>query len=422
MDENKLSRLNQCIVNKINFISGTVTPVQSNKNNSPHIIQDIESLDIGIRYLYQMYEKHNKELTLSIQPKYMGSRINMYLFNTDHMTKSYCVTRNGFVYKNKQIDQEINKEIDRMHKLLTKFMTDNKVKLIILDGEMLPWTALGQGLIDNEFMPVDKGLEIEIELMKKYKFDEQMIKIKELYTKIHNVYTSESPIIAIEKFGQHVVKDYEKQKDLMFFLNTSDSEALYSTYHKQMELYAMNKSNIQYKPFGILKICFEDGTERIPLVDHSYSQSEMYQMLHDPILINDSDNQMIITLNSDNLNKSIDQIKEYFNNLTIDNGYEGIVIKPDYVISGLLPMMKCRNTSYLTIIYGYDYMIEPKLSRLIKNKTTGGKIKQSIKEFELGMQMLKIKYNDISDSNEFKQIMTKYLFNEDIGLNLDPRL
>jgi hypothetical protein len=422
MDESKLKRLGQCITNKINFISGTVTPAQSNKNNAPHNIQDIEALDIGIRYLYQMYEKHQKELTVSVQPKYMGSRINMYLFNTDHMNKSYCVTRNGYVYKNKQIDQEICQEIDRMHRLLTKFMTERKIRLMILDGEMLPWTALGQGLIDNEFLPVDKGLEKEIELMKTYNFDEQIKKLKELYTNIHDVYTLESPIIAVEKFGQHVVKDYEKQKDLMYFLNTSDTETLYTTYHKQMELYAMDKSRIQYKPFSILKICFEDGSESIPLVDHSYSQSKMYQMLHDSESDDNSDNQLIIRLSSDTLDLSIGKIKEYFNNLTIEKGYEGVVIKPDYIINGLLPMMKCRNTSYLTIIYGYDYMIEPKLSRLIKNKTTGGKIKQSIKEFELGIQMLKVKYDDISESDEYKQILTKFLYNEDIGLKLDPRL
>ena len=39
---------------------------------------------------------YSNKLTLSIQPKYMGSRLNMYLFKEDYLNKSYCITRNGY--------------------------------------------------------------------------------------------------------------------------------------------------------------------------------------------------------------------------------------------------------------------------------------------------------------------------------------
>jgi len=392
MDDIKIKRLNTCIKNRVNFISGTVSPAQSNKIKSDvkveHNINDIELLDIGIKYMFNMYIKHQKSLTLSVQPKYMGSRLNMYLYREEYLSKSYCVTRNGFI-----CHVNVDTIINEMHNRLNKFMEDNKIKMIIIDGELLPWSLLGKGLIEHEFLPVDKGLETEIELMEKFDFDSQLAKIK----------------LAEEKY---------KIKDSKYLHDLATTKSLYKTYNEQMKLYAEDKP-ICYKPFGILKIVYDDNTESIPLLDNKYSQSEMYTILHDKTDLID---QIVIEITNENFDDSLKQIKSYFNKLTIDQGYEGIVFKPDYVLPGLLPMMKCRNTSYLTIIYGYDYMIEPKLSRLIENKTTANKIKQSIKDFELGMEMLKIKYDDIKDSDEYKKIVMKYLYNEEIGEKLDPRL
>src|SRR6185503_6973795 len=105
----------KCISNKVNFISGTVSPAQSGKprkytgkyssknktkidtTNKPPAdtkIDDIESLSVGINYILETY---GSEVTLSIQPKFMGSRLNVYLFRDDHLKKSYCVTRNGYL-------------------------------------------------------------------------------------------------------------------------------------------------------------------------------------------------------------------------------------------------------------------------------------------------------------------------------------
>jgi len=66
--------------------------------------------------------------------------------------------------------------------------------------------------------------------------------------------------------------------------------------------------------------------------------------------------------------------------------------------------------------------MEPKLSRLINSKSTSSKIKQSIKEFALGMEMLKVNYSDIQESEDYQKVMMKFLYNEEIGEKLDPRL
>jgi hypothetical protein len=51
---------------------------------------------------------------------------------------------------------------------LKDFMIDKNIKMIIIDGELMPWSAIGSKLIDEEFMAVDAGLKSEITYMKKY--------------------------------------------------------------------------------------------------------------------------------------------------------------------------------------------------------------------------------------------------------------
>ncbi len=404
--DDKISRVNACIKNKVNFISGTITPCQSSKyDNIEYGQSDIESLDIGLKYLFNMY---SNKLKLSVQPKYMGSRLNMYLFRDDHLNKSYCVTRNGFLCNGLNKEQ-LEKLYNKMYSKLQDYMNENKIRMIIIDGELMPWSAIGKTLINEEFMSVDAGLKSEIEYSQKYNFDDILNKQKDKLIELSKVPKSD---------------DYTKFKSILDFHNIETMKKMYHTYHQQMELYSQpvsDKNPIDFKPFGILKICFDDDTEDIPLLSKSISQSEMYDLLNDKT--NLIETQLIIELSDDTYDIGLLKIKEYFKNLTINNGYEGIILKPDYVEKDKLHMMKCRNTDYLTIIYGYDYMIEPKLSRLIKSKTTGSKIKQSICEFKAGMKMLETKYNDINRDNiNYQKLIMKYLFNEDYGKTIDPRL
>ena len=401
----QIKRANDCINKKINFISGTVTPCQSNKKLNGDICQgDIESLDVGLTYLFESY---SKKLKLSIQPKFMGSRFNMYLFRDNHLEKSYCVTRNGFLCSS--LNRELlNPIYDKMYKRLKTFMNEKKIKMMIIDGELLPWSALGQGLIDNEFLPVDGGLVSEIEYGEKYDFDS----ILEIAKNKVNALKSEKK------------SDYEKYKSILEMNDINTIKQMYDTYHKQMLLYTEKISDtnkIDYKPFGILKICFDDGTEDIPLISKTIGQGEMYNMLYDNT--NEKDHQLIIELTPDTFNEGVIKIKDFFKKITMDNGYEGVILKPEFVEKNKLHMMKCRNIEYLTIIYGYDYMQNNKLKRLIKSKTTGSKIKQSINEFNLGIEMLKTKYDDITtDNSKYHKILMNFLCNEELGQTIDPRL
>lgn len=413
--ELKAIRIASCIRSRVNFISGTVTPAQSNKFTKKEILddKDLEDLEIGLTFIYTMY----KDYTLSVQPKYMGSRCNMYLFKDNHVEESYCITRNGYTCN---LPRETMKHLyETMRTRLDKFMTKNKIKMIILDGELLPWSALGRNLIENEFLPVDKGLETEIAYSTRFDFDSQLKKLESFIKDTKN-----------EKG-----RNFKKMKDLLDVPDTATSQKMYDVYHHQMNLYAgidrkqetkldevtlVVESKLEYKAFGILKICFDDGSESIPLIDKSYSQGEMYNIVSDPDC--ETDAQLTIKFDEKNFQESLNAVKKYFEKLTYEDGFEGIVMKPDYVIEGTLPMMKCRNTSYLTIVYGYDYKTKAKLNRLVKNKSTKSKIKQSVREYQKGLEMLKIKYDEISTDPNYQKILLKFLYDEEIGATLDPRL
>jgi len=102
---------------------------------------------------------------------------------------------------------------------------------------------------------------------------------------------------------------------------------------------------------------------------------------------------------------------------------EGIVIKPDLLWSNLCPFIKVRNPNYLTIIYGYDYQNEFKYQKLMKQKNIKKKMQMSINEFNLGIEMLKTKYDDITEDNvEYFKLLMKFLRFEEQEKDIDPRL
>jgi hypothetical protein len=403
-------RIYHLVKNKVNFISGTVAPAPSSKNED---YLNIEDLKIGLTILTQSY---GNNLTLSVQPKYMGSRCNVYLFNGEP-TKSYSVSRNGYVISNDRVD--MMPIYEKLQTRLKSWMDTNLVEMVILDGELLPWSALGKGLIENDFVPVRAGLESEIECSEKYNFDanyNQMIKnLNQLIPEKEFAIMEKK--IAMEKIPTQYPTYHAYFQSRKLHQDTQTLRALYSTYSTQMDLYGGDKE-LDYKPFGILKIIYKDGTESIPLLDQSMGQSQMYDLVSSGL---ETDSQLVINITQENFLDSYNQINQWFDRKTAQDGFEGIILKPDLVQKDKIPLMKVRNQDYLTIIYGYDYKLEPNYKNLVNKKTTRYKIAQSIKEFKLGLNLLTMKYNNL-DSDEYKSRLENFISCELNGNNLDPRL
>ena len=123
------------------------------------------------------------------------------------------------------------------------------------------------------------------------------------------------------------------------------------------------------------------------------------------------------------LDISYQKAKEFYELLTKNENMEGIVIKPDIIDLSLAPFIKVRNENYLSIVYGPDYKSDTKYESLLKQKSINKKIGTSIKEFQLGVKMLKVKHNDINmDNYQYIDTLMQFLTYEDKEKEIDPRL
>lgn len=158
---------------------------------------------------------------------------------------------------------------------------------------------------------------------------------------------------------------------------------------QQLEVFGQdcNSDTIYYKPFSILKICY-DGDESELIMEGNI---EMYSKL--------SDNQTITIDLSNKMVDNAEALNNFWQSIIVPGKFEGIIVKPDIVDPNCAPCLKVRNSNYLHIIHGPDYLTNEKYSALIKKKHIRDKLEASIREYQLGQEMLKVKYGDITDSN-----------------------
>lgn len=397
--------------NKVNFISGTVCPsdkllVRDEDKNIILADSQLESLEQGIEY----FRRKGVEKIIA-QPKYMGSRANIYLFKNPE--KNYTTSRGGHVIKETQVDlTEAYKPLYELPYIKKAF--SGNTELIILDAELLPWSAIGRGLIESSFVTVDKAISSEIEFLKATGFDKALDSVysgpyKDYdFEKISNKTSRKDLIDLIGSNNERTfrcIKDYVRE-----FPGIDELEALTKVYSRQIELYGA-EGDIHFKPFSILKEVFEDGTEKLFFDE---SNEDIYKGIN-------SDNYLVVDLNSE---EDLALLRAFYDKTTVADEMEGIMLKPLVVyVKGVAPSIKVRNPRYLTIVYGPDYQIESKLTKLIQRKKIKRKLEVSVKEWEIGKRILEIPYNLISKENEhFIQAYGEMVIEERNERELDPRL
>lgn len=396
--EADLRRLSYCTHNHVNFISGTMSPADKNEETG-----ELESLTRGLDYF-----KHRGVGKVVLQPKYMGSRCNIYL--NRELEACYAISRNG--YKIKGVDLT-----STYTSLLNKFgtyMDENKITVMVLDGELLPWRVMGAGLIDRQFKVIEQGLETELSFLAEHGFDHELTKLMNQFEesgfKQEQFKVTKSELN--EKYGSAVYQTYKHVGEIMErHVPVSDQQEAFEVYKRQLEIYASDNSTvaINYKPFSILKFIYEDGSESIP----DWVTSQIYSFL--------SEDQFIVLDLEDAGSYSL--AREYFNTLTTTKQMEGVVIKPEYVTDNVVPYMKVRNEQYLSIVYGYDYRFPHKYKKLFKQKNIQRKLKTSLNEYRLGRQMLGVKLADITPENkQYTSIAANLLFEVAAEKEIDPRL
>lgn len=395
LGEEEIRRLHYCSRNKINFISGTMSPADKNSETN-----ELESLKRGLDYF-----KERGVQQVVLQPKYMGSRCNIYLHKD--LERCFAVSRNG--YKINHVDLS-----EIYSKLLMKFggyMEAQKIAMLILDGELLPWKALGEGLIERQFKTIEKALETELEFLQQNGFEQAYNKLITEYeaSGFEKDQHQMAKSVLSDKYGPGAYQNYKNVHDIReAYVPLSEHLEAYQTYKRQLELYAQDEM-MAYKPFALLKIVYEDGKEEVP----EWKTSEMYGFLSE-------DEALTLDLSEPDC---LEKAERYFSTLTLENHMEGIVIKPEMWNGKTVPYMKVRNPDYLSIIYGYDYKFPHKYRKLLKQKNISQKLRASLNEYQLGRRMLAVPFNEITPEHEaYRQIAANLLFEVAQEREIDPRL
>jgi hypothetical protein len=390
---------------KVNFISGTVSPSDA----------DIDSMSIESIYKAFDYFKSKGVNKVILQPKYMGSRGNAYVFK-DH-SNCYMTSRNGYLIK-KSITDDVFTQ-GRFDNLFSSLETEygKAIKMILLDGELLPWRALGAGLIDEQYKTVQTGLSEEL----------QFLKDNDFYNKLNNIrnaqeyqeFVSDSKTMDRKALSKKYKNMFETYNAALYvdFNDIDEQIEQFKVYKDQIDLFGAHEPT-RYVPFNILKVVFEDGSE--DLFGKRKSNIDNFTILSH-ISNRDVSDFCVVDLNSD---ESIKGGVEFFTHVTNNCNMEGIVMKPEFIYTlNVAPYMKVRSERYLHIIYGYDFKKEGKYKRLINTKKTWKKIKASIEEFNIGAEMLKIPYDAISkDNTDYLQVVANMIATEEKSAYLDPRL
>lgn len=262
-----------------------------------------------------------------LEPKFMGSRLQVYLFREPG--RDFAITRSG--HKIAHV-KEMAKVFAVLHEKYDK--EDFWKEKIIFDGELLPWSLIAKDLIDKEFLQYGHSIKKELNTLKN-----------------DMVFNS----LNLEE-------------------NLTQKQNMIDTFIEQANWFG-KEGQVEYKPFTILKVDNELWVEK--------NQEDIFKMLgNEPYLVIDTSKESYV------------KAREFFNNLTqkINDqnlGNEGVVMKPLIWKKGIAPYMKVRNEQYLHLIYGYDYKLhyEDKL----KSKRIGKKLDLSIKEYQLGVDMLSAK-------------------------------
>ncbi len=386
------NRIDWFCENKVNAFSPTISPAPKSIERN-----EIESIYEGIRHFY---EKEVKEIV--VERKYMGSYCDIYL--KKNLEESYFVSRNGF--KINHIDLEA--AIAACHNLHTRFDWTN-LSLVVIQSELMPWSALGKGLIENEFVGYLNVHRNHYEHLAGSNLYEKIVKVKE--SDAYKQFMEDRKLMngkeLLEKYPHHVVRQYEslsnfKMLDLEVYKESID---IYTT---QINHFGQ-QGEIYFKPFNILKKVFDDGSEDI------LNDNLSYQTLNDDPFLH------LSIESEEDFDLSVSQVYDWFSTLT-ENNEEGIVIKPRQAfIKGMPPAFKVRNNQYLTMIYGVDF--HEQYDYYLNKRNIGRKLECSINDWMLNWEILKVPYNEIDKENYFlKNLVFDRIMGEKAESNLDTRL
>ncbi|MBB1568441.1 MAG: hypothetical protein HG435_002880 [Capnocytophaga sp.] len=378
--------------NKINAFSPTISPAPKSAERN-----EIESLYEGLRWFV---DRGVNELL--VQKKYMGSYCDIYLHK--ELTDSYLVSRNGYKINHLNRTQWLAALTD----LHARFSwSDTAIRII--QSELMPWSALGKGLIANEFSAYYISHQIHADYLQQ----------SDLYTKItqirqkpeYKAFVADAKALSSkelkDKYPNHIIRQYQSVRD-MKLLDLPNYAKNISLFKKELDIFG-KEAPIYFKPFNILKEIKDDGTEVFVNDNLSFQQINDDEFLH------------YTFADEADFEAKYPEIRAWVDKMNA-NEEEGVVIKPRKAfLPAMPPAFKVRNNDYLTLIYGVDF--QDRLQEQINKRNIKGKLKCSINDWAINAKLLQTPYADIHEENyEFKNLVLDRILGEEIENQLDSRL
>lgn len=448
LDEHEERRLFRMANKKINFVSGTMSPSWVDTPAGK-----LESVHAALSYYASQKVQH-----VVLQPKYMGSRAQLYLFaekpEAESPDQDMIVSRNGFTPR--FLKQEAF--FDQMRERHRGLFKELNARLLIFDGELMPWSALGEGLIEDIFAPIAVGIRTELEqlvtaLGLPEAYEGLMASFEAVKQDVNT--TSKQELAAIfglqnpdfesrfaesrppdvtdeehergrkafaEKLGQSKVSSFYAMKEFKI-IPFEEQKRYVEIYQRQLEVFGQmpdeTKANpFDYKAFALLKAIDMDGKEKVFVGPDDFNDVWWRKINDDECLVLD-------------LEKEEDWKKgeAFFEKLAAAE-LEGVVVKPrqtqavnSQVASLVAPYIKVRAPNYLTLIYGWDYLHPERYQELMRKKSISRKVQISIKEYELGRRLLEIPRAEISSENQqYLSLAMQLILEERAEKKLDPCL
>lgn len=399
-------RIRRAIEDRIAFFAPTISPAPKNEDTN-----EIESLENAIRFYYE-----NGATGVIIQPKYMGSYCDIYLHRDIEKTRFF--SRRG--YPVRLPHDEMIEAVRPLHERIFGINWIEGAEIYLIQSELMPWSALGKGLIERDFGGYEIAHQTHHDYIKSTGLHSDIAELRS-DTGYHQFLIDQGTLTWKElkkKYPSHVVGQYEALKTL----EVPDPDVYIEgieAYSEQLELFGAD-GPIEFKPFNILKIVRGDGTEVI-VNDHG----QAFRFVSDDNYVSfryDGDGNPPGPANDEYINSQIERAYGFYRELTEDQRMEGIIVKPlGSTDPKLVPMFKVRSNAYLQLIYGVNF--DRNFDYYFSRRRVSRKMRASTNQWKIGQALLAIPLSEINEDNEeYTRLVRGRIYEEDFEKILDSRL
>jgi protein phosphatase len=297
------------------------------------------------------------------EEKHMGSRAIVVVCRSEGTAKDrfgvigdgigICYTRTGRrFFEDRAVETEFLERI-RFAAEKAGFWEAHETDWVILDCELMPWSAKAQELLRQQYAAVGAS--------------------------------SRAALSETVRMLQQAAAHIPQAKDLLAsFEPRLHAAEKYVAAYRQYCWKVESVADLRLAPFHLLATEGRTYFDR----DHIWHMETLKKLCVEDQGLLLATNYRVVTLGDEN---SVREASDWWVELT-GKGGEGMVVKPlDFIVRGsrgvVQPAIKCRGKEYLRIIYGAEYDLPENLERL-RQRGLSAKRSLALREFALGVEGL----------------------------------